>query len=1064
MKNLTLCIAAGAALCASAQRQPDFGAGPQVDRITLTAGKYSPESYSNLPDWENPYVTQRNRLPSRSLLTPFDSPAEAFEFADLELTREASPYIRMLDGDWRFHWARQPSERPADFWKPGFDASGWETIAVPSCWQLQGDYDPPIYTNIPYPHRHEPPRIMIPQPEHFTIAQYPNPVGSYLRTFEVPNAWEGRRVILHFEGVSSAMYVWVNGKAIGYSEDSRLPAEFDITEALQPGENTLAVEVYRWCDGSYLEDQDFWRLSGIFRSVWLYGEKEAGLRDYTAVTTLEGGSGTLSVKTDTEGDAQVSMALYDGDSKVGDLKDGSITVPNVKTWNAEEPNLYTLLFTVTSGGTTEYIARQVGFRTVTIEDAQLKVNGRRILVKGVNRHEMEPASGYTVTREQMLADLREMKKLNINAVRTCHYPNASEWYDLCDKYGFYLVDEANIESHGMGYGADSLAHRPDFRAQHLERNERMVLRDRNHPSVIVWSLGNEAGFGDNFRAAYRLVKALDPTRPVQYERAAAANAAETDIMCPMYAWPANQQHYTANNPAKPFILCEYAHAMGNSTGDFRAYWDNVDRYPAAQGGFIWDWRDQGLWKTAEDGKTRFLAYGGDFGDKPNDDNFCCNGLLSAEHKWHPGAYDVRKVHQNIRFSDVSWSEGTVTVANAFTFRDLEGIDASWVLTGPHGIIAEGELDDALEALKPGESAAVRLKGWVAKDAEGPGERFLTVRAYDDPAPLEEEVLVADEQFAKGPAEAAVIAVPLMMHRWDAAEAEDGSTVTLSGNGGVTAVFDRASGLLTGLNVRGEQLILSPVRLNFWRAPTDNDRGYDMVRSYGIWRDAGKNAKCVSFTVTGDAAKTVTSDFELPVSGKAGKKATARLCYTFGTNGLITVALNFAPPAGAPEIPRIGLTFTAPKTLNTVNWFGRGPHESMTDRRESAYVGLYEKPVRNPGDPDSELNASHYIQNTEIGYRTDVRRLTLTAGPSGPQLSIYGQPLFNFNVWPWTQETLGDDSRPHPYQWAVSDENTVNIDLTQMGVGGVDSWGARPFDHVRPKSGKAYAFEFVISPR
>ena len=1016
------------------------------------AQDYGPDAYKGLPDWENPYVTQIGRLPSRAVLTPFDTVEAALRNAALEIGREASPYIRLLDGTWKFGWAKRPEERAKEFWRPEFDVSGWADIAVPGCWQLQGAYDPPIYTNVRYPHVRKPPYIMADPPKDFTAFVYRNPVGSYRRDFEIPAGWAGRRIVLHFDGVGSAAYVWVNGTRVGYTEDSKLPAEFDVTAAVRPGRNVLAVEVYRWCDGSYLEDQDFWRMSGIHRPVWLVAEQPEGLRDYVATTTLDGADGTLTVKPTVAGDATVAMSLYDGDTKVGDLKEGAITVKGVKQWSAETPNLYTLLFAVTADGRTEYVARPVGFRTVAIKDGILTVNGKRVLLKGVNRHEVEPDVGYAVTREDMVADIREMKAMNVNAVRTSHYPNATDWYDLCDKYGLYVVDEANVEAHGAD-GADSPAYRPDYQSAILERNERMILRDRNHPSVLIWSLGNETGWGKecvNFGLAYANNKRLDPTRPVQYER---TGDHFTDIICPMYAWPHSQEAYAKRNPKKPYILCEYAHAMGNSTGDLKAYWDNVRKYPHLQGGFIWDWRDQAQWKARPDGKGRFLAYGGDYGDKPNDDNFCCNGLLAADRQWHPGAYDVRTVYQNLHFSAFDWAKGTVRIASEFAFRDTAAMTGAWELVGPHGTLAKGAL--APGAIAPGASATVALQGWDATKADGPGERFVTLRLFDAPPPVETPVQVADAQFAKADKpQAHPILTDRMLRRWQIAEAEGAVTLTAAGT---TATFDRASGLLTALAFGGKPVIVQPLRPNFWRPPTDNDRGFNMNGRNGVWREAGRNATCVAFEAKADAngGATVATAFELPAKAKDGTPSTVKLTYTFATNGLITLDFAFEAAKGLPDIPRIGVTFGVPKAMDAVEWFGRGPHENMPDRQESAYVGLYAMDL-------AALNASHYVQNTELGYRTDVRRLAISGGDA--RLAVYGDPLICFNVWPWTAETLCDDAKPHPYQWAEAPHNTVNIDLTQFGAGGVNAWGAQPFDDARPKSGRAYAYRFTLSPR
>lgn len=1015
----------------------------------LFAQNRGPEAYRDAPDWENPYVTQIDRLPSRAVLTPFDTAEEALRNAALEIGRDRSPYIRVLDGTWKFGWAKRPEERAKDFWKPDFDVSGWADIAVPGCWQVQGDYDPPIYTNSRYPHANKPPYIMAEPPKDYTAFVYRNPVGSYRRDFELPAAWQGRRIVLHFDGVGSAAYVWVNGHRVGYTEDSKLPAEFDVTAAVRPGRNVLAVEVYRWSDGSYLEDQDFWRMSGIHRSVWLYAEKPAGLRDYVATTDLAGADGVLTVRPEIDGGAQVSMSLYDGGAKVGDLKDGVLTVRDVKPWTAETPHLYTLLFAVTSAGKTEYIARPVGFRTVAIADGLLKVNGKRILLKGVNRHEVGPTCGYVITRDEMIAEIREMKAMNINAVRTSHYPNATDWYDLCDKYGLYLVCDANIEAHGN----EAIAKAPDFRLHHLERSTRMILRDRNHPSVLVWSMGNESGFGANFEAVYAANKALDPTRPTQYERTWGDCS---DIICPMYVWPGNMEKYAKGNPKKPYVQQEYAHAMGNSTGDLRAYWDLIRKYPCLQGGFIWDWRDQAQWKARPDGKGRFLAYGGDYGDKPNDDNFNCNGLVAADLQWHPGAHDVRTVYQNVAFSDFDWAKGTVRLSSEFVFRTLAGHTGAWELVGPNGTLAQGALDPALAAIGPGASAVVALQGWDAAKAEGPGERFVTLRLFDAPAPVEKPVQVADAQFAKAAQPQALpIMTDRMLRRWQVADGADG-TVTLSA-AGAQAAFDKASGLLTALTLGGKPVIVEPLRPNFWRPPTDNDRGFNMAKRMGVWRDAGRDAKCVAFEAKAEpsGAATVATAFELPAKGRDGAPSTLRLTYTFATNGLVTVDFAFTAAAGLPDIPRIGVTFGVPKAMDTVEWFGRGPHENMPDRKESAYVGHYAMGI-------AALNDSHYVQNSELGYRTDVRRVALSGG--GARLAVHGDPLICFNVWPWTAETLCDDAKPHPYQWAEAPYNTVNIDLTQFGAGGVNSWGAQPFDHAKPKSGRDYSYRFTLSPR
>ncbi len=1017
-----------------------------VSAALVSAG---PEVYRERPEWENPYVTQINRLPSRSELVPFPTAEGALAFVREGRPREASPYVLSLDGTWKFGWAKRPERRAKDFWKPGFDVSGWADISVPGCWQLQGDYDPPIYVNSKYPHARKPPFVMDEPPEGYTSAEFRNPVGSYRRDFTLPEGWGDRRIVLHFDGVASAMRVWVNGKAVGYSEDSRLPAEFDVTDVVRPGRNVLAAEVYRWCDGSYLECQDFWRLSGIHRSVWLIAEQPEGLRDYVATTTLEGANGTLAVTPVTAGDVSLSMALYDGGRKVGELRDGRLTVEGVRPWSAEEPYLYTLLFSVTAGGKTDHIARAVGFREVTIEGGVLKVNGRRIEIKGVNRHEMTPDGGYAVSREEMVRDIASMKRMNVNAVRTSHYPNASVWYDLCDRYGLYVLDEANIEAHGM----ESIAGNPDYLQQHVERCVNMALRDRNHPSVIGWSMGNESGFGENFKAAYRALKALDPTRFVQYQR---ASREFSDVACPMYTHPSYSERYGKGNHDRPLILQEYAHAMGNSTGDLKSYWDPVRKYPTVQGGFIWDWRDQGLWKRTPDGKGRFLAYGGDFGDIPNNFNFCCNGLVSATGEWHPGAYDVRKVYQSVRFDAPDWAKGSVRLTNAYAFRTLAGLSGTWELGGPEGILATGVLTRGdFAALVPGQSAEVRLERWAADKAKGPGERFLTVRLQGDV--MGRTALVADEQFARGPVQTLTVVAASNPVRW--ASKETAAGIVVSG-GGVVARFARATGLLETLEANGRPLIVDAVRPEFWRPPTDNDRGNKFVKRLAYWRDAGRKAQLKSLASVGrdDGGLDVTACLVLPSQREGDTPSTVTLRYRFGVDGNVTLDLMANLAEGLPEVPRIGLAFQVPKALRSVAWFGRGPHESMADRVESAYVGRYAMDV-------AELNASHYIRNQELGHRTDVRTLTLSG--AGQTLTVVGNPTFGFNVWPWTAEDLTNvngDLIQHPHELPEREALTVTLDAVQMGVGGINTWGAQPEPRYRPQSGKEYRLRLTLLPR
>lgn len=1020
-----------------------------VVTFLLCAQDYSPESYQDLPDWENPYVIGINKLPSRTVFTPTPDRKQALRIAALQANRNSSPWVQMLNGTWQFHYVARPEKRPVDFYKPDFNVSDWKTIAVPSCWQLEGDYDPPIYVNQGYPHVRKPPYIMPDPPKNYTAYTYRNPVGSYRRTFSIDPAWKGRKVVLHFEGVASAMYVWVNGTKIGYSEDSRLPAEFDITDALNPdGDNLLAVEVYRWSDGSYLECQDFWRLSGIFRDVWLWAERPDGLRDFAVTTVFD--------ETYTDATLNVTPVMHPGDAKVtfellspegeslATWPGGTLPVRSPRRWTAETPHLYTLLMTVTSadGSNPEYIAKRIGFRQVDIKNAQVLVNGQRVLFKGVNRHEITPDKGYTVTLQEMKDDIKLLKSLNFNAVRTCHYPNHTDWYDLCDAMGVYLVDEANIESHGMGYGKESLAHRPDFKEMHLSRGLNMILRDRNHPSIIFWSMGNEAGFGENFKALYHAMKALDPTRPVQYERA--GQAPETDVVCPMYASAAYGVSYAKNNPTRPYILCEYAHAMGNSTGSFEKYWDPCEIYPALQGGFIWDFIDQGLWKpgTGLDGKPlRFLAFGGDFGDVPNDANFCCNGIVSSTREPHPGAYHVKFVQQNIKVIAFDWTKGVATIRNRFNFRPLDEYRGTWELTSNGSVVTSGALH-TLKGIDPGKTAAVRLNGWIGVPPRL-GEVFINFSFYDAAG----RTPIAGDQFAE---ESQPVSQKIATRRQRSpfhVKAETPEVVQIA-NDVSTFRFDRKTGALQSYTVRGEELLKAPLQLNFWRAPNDNDRGNGFAKRHGVWRSAGADAVCTGFSFRTEQEKLIAA-FALAIP--AGD-STATLTYTFVPDGTIHLELLFNAAANLPAIPRIGLTFGLRKDFHTVKWFGRGPFENYSDRQASAFVGEYKADVLRDLNPE-------YVRPQEYGYRTDVRRLDLTGGMKG--LRVIGEPTFGFNVWEHTQDDI--EAALHPHEVPRRDFLTVNIDLVQMGVGGDHSWGAQPHAEFQPAAGKTYTFKTILQP-
>ena len=709
------------------------------------------------PDWENPAVFNINKEEPRATFF-------AFETEELALSNnpEESSNYKSLNGAWKFHWSENSESRPYYFYKEDYDLRNWDEIPVPANWQLH-DYGYPIYVNHPYEwadarypfteldNGPEPPRI----PRNY------NPVGSYRRDFEIPENWDGKEVFLHFGGVSSAMYVWVNEQLVGYSQDSKTPATFKLTSYLRPGSNSLAVEVYRWSDGAYLECQDFWRMSGITRDVYLYARPKVHIADFWAKSQLinKYTDGHLHLHVDvntkalTEGAAKLEVSLKDGANTVFESSqdvtpsEGGITslslediLPNIKPWTAETPNLYTLHLNLKAADGTllEATSIKTGFRTVEIKEGQLLVNGKAIYLKGTNLHEHHPETGHVVDEETMRKDLELMKKFNINAVRTSHYPQPEYWYDLCDEYGIYLVDEANIESHGMYYGEKSLAKKEPWKEAHVDRMKNMFERDKNRPSVIIWSMGNEAGNGINFYASYDWLKENDETRPVQYERSELEP--NTDIFVPMYAYIPHIEKYAQGNPERPLIMCEYTHAMGNSNGNLQDYWDVIEKYPSLQGGFIWDWVDQGLTKENEDGE-KFFAYGGDYGPEgtPTDDNFLANGVVSSDRTPHPALWEVKKVYQNIGFDAVDLSKGQIRVHNKFSFIDLSGFDFSWSLLQDGDVIAEGKFPAVSAA--PGASQTVSAE---LPAREGRHEYFLRVAAKTKTA---ENLLPAGHEVA-----------------------------------------------------------------------------------------------------------------------------------------------------------------------------------------------------------------------------------------------------------------------------------------------------------------------------
>lgn len=1225
-----------------------------------------------VPDWENQHVVGINKLDPYAWHLLFKDDAAALRGGGGE-----TPLHQSLNGIWDFRWAPEPDSRPRGFEAPNYGLEGWDQIVVPSNWQLHG-FGVPLYTNITYPFKVDPPRVMGEPPPHYTNYEQRNPVGSYRRDFTLPDGWEADRVRLHFEGVSSAFYTWVNGEMVGYSQDSRTPAVFDVTDFLREGENVLAVEVYQNSDGSYLEDQDFWRLSGIFRDVYLTSHADLHLADFFIQTDLDEDFedavmrvevDVATVKQAAEGFA-VEGTLYDSagaivvemveefSSRLAAGESAELVlradVENPAKWTAETPNLYRLVLRLRDGvgrllGTT---AHDVGFRDVEIGGGQLLVNGQPILIKGVNRHEHDPETGHAVSVDSMIQDILLMKRGNINTVRTSHYPNHPIFYELCNRYGLYVINEANIESHGMGYGEASLAKDPSWMEAHVDRVRRMVERDKNHPSVIIWSMGNEAGNGVNFEAAYDWIKERDETRPVQYEQVTPSQR-NTDIHVPMYARIPNIVNYAKNNPSRPLILCEYAHAMGNSIGNLVDYWDAIRTYPALQGGAIWDWVDQGLWKeipkrrvvadaanpgirgfvhgtadrdkgvtgpvvvesadgldltraltveavfeytrpqqgyapliskgdqqylmrldnlgihlvlhtggweslvvsyeeagldigsnrvtgvydgrqmlvyvngkevgrrvlsgaidrsfypvnigrnsqhpdrvatfpireariysralTAREvanpgvrsaealelhldltqvsdeevsqsprGEDRFLAYGGDFGDQPNDGNFCINGVIGADRQVNPHYYEVQKVYQNVLIEAPDLGRGLLEVENEHFFTDLNELDAFWVVRKDGQVVRSVQLPRVDAA--PRETVTVRVPVDLPEDA---AEYFGTLefRLARDTVWASAGHVIAWEQVLLRPGAASVA----MDASGGVVEARETADLVELRTGGFMVVVDKATGAVTEYQVAGHNRLVRPIEPNFQKVPNDNQRGANVVTSdWGPWSAAaeGRTVKRVAVNGSGTFRATVTVAFSLPVNRPDSSYS---LVYSLDAAGRLGVEAEWNPGAGGRKgfLPRFGMTFAVSDTHDQVSWYGRGPHESAWDRKTGAAVARYQLPVSEMWHP--------YVRPQDTGTRTDARWFSVgDARGAGLRISAEDavEPI-SFSVLPFT---IGELWRAqHPYELNFAEFKSVFVDWKLHGVGGDNSWGAKTLPKYSLPDHKAYRLAFYIEP-
>ena len=994
-----------------------------------------------LPEWDDPAVFGRNKEPGHATLVPYADAQSALEGGP-------SPYIRLLNGTWKFRYAANPAAAPAELPRPDLDDSGWDDIAVPGNWQLQG-YDRPIYLNMEYP---------------IDVEQYPhvphevNPTGSYRTRFQVPAGWGGRQVFLVLDGVDSACHVWVNSHEVGYSQDSRLPAEFNITPYLRAGDNLLAVRVYRWSDGTWLEDQDYWRLSGIFRDVYLMATPPVHLRDFAIVTDLDAAYRDAALKVTARvrdyagrlaAGYRVEAMLYDGERRPLWVAPISAVVPEgeaeaavgmaapvagPRKWSAEDPYLYTLLLSLRGpeGQLLEVERCHVGFRKVEIREGRLWLNGAPVRLRGVNRHEHDPERGHAVTPESMVQDIRLMKQFNINAVRTSHYPNDPRWYDLCDRYGLYLIDEANLETHGL-FGEP--ANDPNWQPAFVDRVARMVERDKNHPSVIIWSLGNESGYGPNHDAMAAWVRAHDATRPIHYEGAFDAPIVDmVSVMYPRLAPPfaeddgERRRKYLidlAEDPkeTRPLLMCEYAHAMGNSPGSLKEYWEAIEAHPRCIGGFVWDWVDQGIRRRTPDGRE-WYAYGGDFGEERHDGDFCINGMVWPDRTPHPCLWEYKKVLEPVRVHPVDLAEGLVELENCYDFSDLSHLALAWALTGDGCALQQGTLP--LPEVRPGQRARVRVPFEAPVPEPGVEYRLeLSFALAQCTSWADAGHVVAWAQLelpfrAPRPA-VAVAGLPALQME------EEGGQLVLRG-GDWALWFDLHRGRIARWELGGRPLVKDGPRVNLWRAPTDNDLNASGEEHLAVrWREAGldrlrERVQGVEVARLSPQAVRVDVRSQLGAPGRrAGFDVT--MSYTFLGSGDVLLDAALTPQGELPPLPRVGLQMVVAGRYGTFTWYGRGPHEAYPDRKVGAAVGLYRGSVDEQYVP--------YIFPQENGNKADVRWAALMAA-DGEGLLVVGEELLHVGALHYTTRDL--ERAAHTHELARRRDITLSVDHRHCGLG------------------------------
>ena len=1019
----------------------------------FTALAFSATAQSN--EWQDAAVNAVNRAPMHTNFFAYESIDAA-----TKAIKEQSSNFMTLNGSWKFFWVKNADQRPTDFWQTKFDDKGWDDMNVPGVWELNG-YGDPVYVNVGYAWREQfknnPP----------FVPNENNHVGSYRRLIEIPANWDDKEIIAHFGSVTSNMYLWVNGKYVGYSEDSKLEAEFNLTPYLKPGQkNLIAFQVFRWCDGTYLEDQDFFRYSGVGRDCYLYTkDAKHQIADIRVTPDLDENykDGSLSVCLETKGNSTVDLELLDAQNKsiaqqsvnANGKINTQIKISAPHKWSAETPYLYTLRATLKNkNNIIEVIPVKVGFRKIELKNAQILVNGQPVLFKGADRHEMDPDGGYVVSRERMIQDIQIMKKFNINAVRTCHYPDDNFWYDLCDKYGIYVVAEANIESHGMGYEKETLAKNPMYKKAHLERNQRNVQRGFNHPSIIFWSLGNEAGYGPNFEAAYDWIKNEDSSRAVQYEQA--GKSGKTDIFCPMYRGYQTCAEYCESKEAnKPLIQCEYAHAMGNSEGGFKEYMDLIRKYPKYQGGFIWDFVDQSVRWYGKNGKMIY-AYGGDFNKfDASDNNFCDNGLISPDRVPNPHMYEVGYYYQDIWTTLGDPKLGEIKVFNEYFFRDLSTYYMEWELLKDGKAIRNGHIDNL--NVSPRQTASLRLDwGEIDKQSE-----WLLNISYK--LKKREGLLPAGHTVAKDQLTLESYKTPDMVLKnkeWSniqttppTIQENDANFLIVEGND-FRLEFDRKSGFLIRYLVNGQDMILDGEALkpNFWRAPTDNDFGAGLQKKYATWKNP--KMKLIAFEQHSENGMVIIkATYDMPsVSAKLD------LSYSINNIGAIKVSqkMTTQKQAKVSAMFRFGMQMPMPKSFEQIEYYGRGPVENYADRKGNANLAVYRQRV------DEQFYS--YIRPQETGTKSDIRWWKLL-NSAGNGLKVVAAEPFSASALHYTIHSLDDGAQKNQrHSLEVKKANLTNFcfDKLQTGLGCEDSWGriTRPEYQVPYKD---YEFTFILSP-